>query len=90
MYKNMTVTLRKKVSVFRVLMVRIFPAFPTFGLNTERYFGEILREILREILWRDISGKCCKNADQDNSEYGHVLRSVKQHINCGAIYIISI
>ena len=67
----MTVTLRKKVSVFRVLMVRIFPAFS--HIRTE--YGEILRRDTS----RDTSGdtleryfgKMRKNADQDNSEYGH-------------------
>ena len=39
------------------------PHFPTFGLNTERYFVSLL--ILR--MW--------ENTDQNNSEYGHFLRS---------------
>ena len=44
------------VSVFGVILVRIFPEFSAFSPN---------------------SGKCGKNADQNNSEYGHFLRSVR-------------
>ena len=42
--------------------------FPAIGLNTERYgvFGPNV-------------GKCWKNADQNNSEYGHFLHSVDSH-----------
>ena len=62
------------MSVFGVLLVRIFTAFSR--IRTE--YGEILRiqseygEILR------IQSECRKmweNADQRNSEYGHFLRS---------------
>ena len=48
------------VSVFGVILVRIFQHFPTFGLNTEEI--------------RSIQSECGKNADQNNSEYGHFLR----------------
>ena len=44
------------VSVFGVILVRIFPEFPAFSPN---------------------SGKYGKNADQNNSEYGHFLHSVR-------------
>ena len=40
---------------------RIFPAFPR--IRTEYIFSPNV-------------GKCGKNADQNNSEYGHFLRSV--------------
>ena len=48
--------------VFRVILVRIFDAF---GRNTERYF-----------VFSQDAGKYGKSADQNNSEYGHFLRSV--------------
>ena len=41
-----------------------FLHFPAFGLNTERYPN---------------AGKCGKNADQNNSKYGHFLHSVTFH-----------
>ena len=40
------------------------PHFPVFGLNTDRYGVSL-----------SIQSKCGKNADQNNSEQGHVLRS---------------
>ena len=46
------------------------PHFLAFGLNTERYgyFSVFSLNV----------GKCGKNEDQSNSEYGHFVRSRKQ------------
>ena len=41
-----------------------FSHFSAFGLNTERYFVSLC-----------IQCECEKNVDQNNSEYGHFLRS---------------
>ena len=54
-----------KVSVFGVILVRFFPHFPAFGLNTNRY------------VFNPNAGKCGKYAEQNNSEYGQFLRSVQ-------------
>ena len=54
-------TLRKKVLVFGVILVRIFPAF---GLNTKRYTVSLRYSV-----------RTRENTDQNNSEYGHFLRS---------------
>ena len=51
------------MSVFEVILVRILPAF--FRIRNE--FGEI---------FSPNTEKCGKNADQNNSEYGHFLCSV--------------
>ena len=56
-------SLRKKASVFGVILVRISPAF---GLNTERY---------GDTKYLSVFSPCGKNADQNNSENGHFLRS---------------
>ena len=56
-------SLRKKRSVFRVILVRIFPAF---GLNTEN---------IEYRIFSPNAEKCGKNADQNNSEYGHFVGS---------------
>ena len=58
-----SLTITWKVSVFGVILVRLFPAFPL--LWTE--YGEIFSPNAR---------KCGKNADQNNSKYGHFLRRV--------------
>ena len=51
-----------KESVFGIVLVRIFPDFPAFGLNTELpVFGPN-------------AGKSGKNAYQNKSEYGLFLR----------------
>ena len=63
--KCLTSALCKKKSVLGVILIRIFPDFPAFGLNTERYGVSLL-----------IQSKCGKNADQNNSEYGLFLGSV--------------
>ena len=55
-----------KVSVYGVILVHIFPAFSRF--RTE--YGKILRIY-------PYSDRMRENADQNNSEYGHFLRSVK-------------
>ena len=51
-----------------VILVHFFPAFSC--IRTEH--GEILR------IFSPNAGKCGKNADQNNSEYEHFLRSVYQ------------
>ena len=58
------------MSVFGVILVRIFPAF--FQIRTE--YGEILYLSV----FSPNAGKYGKNADQNNSEYEHFLRSGKQ------------
>ena len=65
------------MSVFGVILVRIFPAFSAFGLTTERYSVSLR-----------IQSKCRKmrvNADQNNSEYEHFisLHSVRMLRKCG-------
>ena len=57
--------LRKKCSYSEFFWSAFFSHFPAFGLNTERY-GVSFR----------IQSECGKNADQINSEVGHVLHSV--------------
>ena len=57
----------KNVSVFGVILVRIFPALSR--IRTE--YGEI-----RSISSLRIQSECGKNEDQNNSEYGQFLRSV--------------
>ena len=54
----------QKVSVFGVILVRIFPAFS----RTRTEYG----------VFSPNAGKCLKNTDQNNSEYGLFLRSIKQ------------
>ena len=54
------------MSVFGVILVRIFPAFSR--IRTE--YGYLSLFSLN-------AGKCRKNADQNNSEYGHILCSVE-------------
>ena len=49
---------------FGVILVLIFSHFPAFGLNTEIY------------VFSPNAAKCGKNADQNNSECGHFLRSI--------------
>ena len=56
------------MSIFGVILVRIFPAFSR--IRTE--YGEILRISPYSVR---TAGRCGKNADQNNSEYGHFLRS---------------
>ena len=58
------------MSVFGFILVCIFPAFSC--IRTE--YGEI-RSIKYLFVFSQIAGKCGKNADQNNSEYGHFLRS---------------
>ena len=57
--------LRKKCTYSELFWSAFFTHFPAFELNTERY-GEI---------FSPNAGKCVKNADQNNSEYGLFLRS---------------
>ena len=62
-------TLRKKYPYSVLFWSAFFPRFPTFGLNTERYSYLSV--------FRPNAGKCRKNTDQNNSELGHFLSSVK-------------
>ena len=59
------------MSVFGVILVRIFPAF--FRIWTK--YGEI-RSIS---VFSPNAGKYGKNADQNNFEYRHFLHSVNSH-----------
>ena len=61
-----TFTLGKKCPYSESFWSAFFPHFPAFGLNTERCG-----------VFSPNSGKCWKNADLNNSEHGHFLRSVK-------------
>ena len=56
-------TLGKKSPYSELFWSAFFPHLPAFGLNTERF----------------VVGKCGKNSDQNNFEYGLFLRS---HIFC--------
>ena len=58
------------MSVFGIILVRIFPAFSQIWTE----YGEILYLSL----FSPNAGKYGKNADQNNSEYWHFLRSGKQ------------
>ena len=64
------VALRKKVSVFGVILLRIFPAF--FHIRTE--YGEISLHIQSpySLQCEKMREKC---GAENNSEYGHFLRS---------------
>ena len=55
-------TLRKKSPYLGLFWSAFFPHFPAFGLS----------------VFSPNAGKCRKNADQNNSEYGNFLRSVMQ------------
>ena len=55
----------QQVSVFGVILAHSFPAFPR--IRTE--YGQILS------IFSPNAGQCKNNADQNNSEYGHFLRS---------------
>ena len=57
-------TLRKKSPYSELFWFAFFPHFPAFGLNTERSYLSVLSPI---------AGKCGKNGDPNNSEYGHFL-----------------
>ena len=60
--------LRKRFPYSELLWSALSPHFSSFGLNTERYSASL--SIQSEC------GKRGKNADQNNSEYGHFLLSV--------------
>ena len=60
-----SVTLRKKCSYSELFWSAYFPHFPAFRLNT-KYLS----------VFSPTVGKCGKNADQNNSEYGHILGRV--------------
>ena len=62
------------MSVFVVIPVRIFPAFSR--IRTE--YWEI----------RSIQSECGENADRNNSEYGHFLRSDVQWLKERKIEVV--
>ena len=62
---------QRTVSVFGVILVRIFPAFSR--IRTE--YGEI--EYLS--VFSPNAGKCGENADQNNAEYRLFLRSKRSY-----------
>ena len=70
----------RKVSVFGVILVRIFTHFPEISLQS------ISRSISRSISPKYLSvfspnvEKCGKNADHKNSEYGHFFTHCYCHI----------
>ena len=68
-----SLTLRKTFPYLELFWSAFFPHFPAFGVNTKRY-GVSLRI-------QSKCRKCGKNVDQNNSEYGHFLRSVKSICN---------
>ena len=55
--------LRKKCPYSELFWSAFFPHFPPFDLNTELS------------VFSPNAGKCGKGTDQNNSEYGHFLRS---------------
>ena len=57
-------SLRKKSPYSELFWSAFFLHLPAFGLNTERYFVSLR-----------IQSECGKNTDQNNSAYGHFLRS---------------
>ena len=61
--------LRRKSQSSDLFWSAFFPHFPAFRLNTERYLS----------IFSPNAGKCWKNADQNNSEYGLFLRNVFPH-----------
>ena len=63
-----TLSLRKNNPYSELFWSQFFLHFPAFGLNTERYYYLSV--------FSPNAGKCGKNADQNNSEYGLFLRSV--------------
>ena len=64
--------LRKKCPYSESFWSTLFPHFPAFGLNTESYSVSLLIQCEY--------GKCGKNADQNNSEFGHFLHDAGFHI----------
>ena len=62
--------MRKRCPYSELFWSAFFPYFPAFGLNTEKYGA----------VFSPNAGKCRKNADQKNSEYGHFLGSAKFNI----------
>ena len=54
----------KKCPYSELFWSAFFSHFPAFGLNLDRYSVFSLN-----------AGKCGKNVDQNNSEYGYFLRS---------------
>ena len=82
-----SLTLRKTFPYLELFWSAFFPHFPAFGLNTERYFphfsafGVNTKRYGVSLRIQSKSGKCGKNVDQNNSEYGHFLRSVKSICN---------
>ena len=66
--------LHKKCPYSEFFWSAFSPHFPAFGPNTVRYSVFSLNTE-RYSVFSPNAGKCGKNADQRNSEYGHFLRS---------------
>ena len=66
-------TLRKKSPYSELSWSTFFPHFPAFGLNK--------KDTPYLSVFSPNAGKCGNNADQNNSEYGHFLRSVIHEVN---------
>ena len=69
-YFDATATLRKKSPYSELFWSAVFPHFPAFGLNTEKY-GVSLR----------IQSKCGKILARKNSAFGHFSRHVIMNIS---------
>ena len=67
----------EKVSVFGVILVRIFPSF--FRIRAE-YLS----------IFSPNTEKCGKNADQNDFEYGHFLRSARYPVTCKMTFFMKI
>ena len=59
------------MSVFGVILVRIFLAFSRIRTSISPY----------SVRMQENAGKCGKNAEQKNFEYGHFLRSVRDYFS---------
>ena len=76
-------SLRKKCPYSELFWSPFFLHFPAFELNTEHS------------IFSPNAGKCGKNGDQNNSEYGHFLRSETSALNLsigiwkGILYVTS-
>ena len=68
------------MSVFGIILVRIFPAFSLIRTEYGKYLS----------VFSPNAEKCGKNTDQNNSEYGHFLRSVPVYLNYGESQIFRV
>ena len=64
------------MSVFGVILVRIFPAFSRIRIE----YGEILRISQYSVRMQENAGKWGENADQNNPEYGQFLQCLEEWI----------